>query len=114
MNEKDPHGKQIKEPGAKFDAGKSPVFQGLLDYFPRACLEVAKVSLVGANKYSWKGWEEVPDGVTRYANALGRHLLLEAIEGELDRDTGLLHKAQVCWNSLARLELYLRQHETSK
>jgi len=81
-----------------------------LEYFPRALCEVAKVSGVGAIKYSWKGWESVPDGVGRYGDAIGRHLLAQGYE-EYDKDTGLLHAAQVAWNALARLELILREKE---
>lgn len=113
QGERDPNGLQLKTPGAKADAGKVPVLQGLLDYFPRACLEVARVSTVGANKYSWKGWEKVSDGINRYGNALARHLLYEFIEGPNDADTGLLHASQQAWNALARLELILREQESA-
>lgn len=109
MSEKDPTGKNPHEPGAKLDAGKSPVFQGLIDYFPRACIAVAGISGFGASKYAWKGWQSVPDGVNRYSNALGRHMMLESIEGPFDKDSGLLHKAHAAWNALAALELYLRE-----
>lgn len=109
--EKDPTGISAKTPGAKLDAGKAPVFQGLLDYFPRACLKVAELSAKGASKYSWKGWEKVDDGVNRYANAGARHIVKEAIEGPYDSDPhmqGVLHKTQKAWNSMAELELFLR------
>lgn len=111
-SEKDPNGKSPKEAGAKLDAGKSPIYRGLLDYFPRACLSVAAVSEAGAKKYAWKGWESVPDGINRYSDALGRHIVNESIEGPLDPD-GFLHKACVAWNSLAALELYLRDKESN-
>lgn len=111
FEEKDPNGIAAKTPGAKLDAGKSPVLQGLLDYFPRACLEVARVSEIGAKKYSWKGWEKVLDGPIRYGNALVRHIIAEGIEGPYDKDTGLLHASQEAWNALARLELILREHD---
>ncbi len=111
FTEKDPHGLDLKGGGAKADAGKAPIVRGLIDYFPRACREVASVSARGAEKYSWKGWESVPDGVARYSDALGRHLVSESIEGPTDSDTGLLHKAQIAWNALAALELYLREQE---
>lgn len=110
MTESDPNGKSAKEAGSKLDAGKSPVFQGLLDYFPRACLAVAEVSAAGAAKYAWKGWESVPDGLNRYSNALARHVVNESIQGPYDPD-GFLHKSQVAWNALAVLELYLKENE---
>lgn len=109
MSEKDPNGKNPHEPGAKLDAGKAPIFQGVIDYFPRAIAQVAAVSAFGASKYAWKGWETVPDGVNRYSNAGMRHLIDEAIEGPITIDSGLLHKAHAAWNALAALELTLRK-----
>lgn len=111
FEEKDPTGKAAKEPGSKLDAGKSPVFRGLLQYFPRACRAVANVSLFGANKYTWKGWEKVPDGPNRYGDALARHIVDEQIDGPIDPTTGLMHAAQQAWNALARLELMLQEQE---
>lgn len=111
MTERDPNGLNAKEPGSKLDSGKSPVTRGALAYFPRALLEVAKVSDYGANKYSWKGWQHVKDGINRYGDALARHILYEEIHGEYDPDTSLLHAAHTAWNALARLELILREKE---
>ena len=110
--ESDPFGKQQGQPGAKLDSGKAPVARGALHYFPRAITAVAQLSGIGAKKYSWKGWEEVPDGLNRYGDALARHEL--RIEGDFskrDPDTGVLECCAVAWNSLARLELLLRQME---
>ena len=96
----------------KYDGGKAPVFRGAIDYFPRAISAVASVSLFGANKYAWKGWERVPDGYNRYSDAMVRHLIYEG-EGEvLDPDSGLLHAAHTAWNALARLELLIRQRKS--
>lgn len=114
LPERDPNGVPQGQPGAKLDAGKAPVFQGLLDYFPRACIKVAELSARGAKKYSWKGWESVSDGVNRYANAGARHVVKEAIEGPYDSDPsmeGILHKTQKAWNALAELELFLREQD---
>lgn len=115
--ELDPSGINSKVAGAKLDAGKSPVFRGAIDYFPRALIKVAGVSFAGAMKYSWKGWESVPDGINRYSDAMLRHSLKESIEGPYDLDflnatpaQKVLHKAQIAWNALAVLELYLREH----
>lgn len=113
LKEKDPNGKSPKQPGAKLDAGKSPVWQGLLDYFPMACKAVADVSEGGAIKYAWKGWQDVPDGISRYRNAQARHILDESIEGLYDPD-GFRHLAQNAWNALAALELTLRKEKESK
>ena len=110
--EVDPNGFLAQQPGAKMDAGKIPVAQGVLQYFPRALTAVAEVSQIGARKYSWKGWEKVPDGINRYTNALARHLLAMDTEGTRDADTGCLHLAQVAWNALAALELTIREQAT--
>lgn len=117
-NEADPFGKNSKEPGSKLDSGKPAIFRGLLDYFPRACRAVAEVSMVGANKYSWKGWESVPDGINRYADAGSRHIVDETIEGPWaywDGNIEVLHRAQKAWNAFAELELFLRDngHKTA-
>lgn len=111
MPEFDPNGKSSKEPGSKLDAGKSPVYQGCFQYFPLALEAVARVSEKGAKKYSWKGWETVPDGINRYSNALGRHISKETFE-YLDPDTEEPHAAQIAWNALARLELILREQNS--
>lgn len=113
MKESDPYGYKPNEPGAKLDGGKSPVRRGLLEYFPRACLAVAQVSASGASKYSWKGWETVPDGVDRYGDAEVRHICKAAIEGSVDHDYGHLHATHEAWNSLARLELILKEQENA-
>ena len=108
--EVDPSGKAPHEAGAKLDAGKPRlglIFKG----FARALWEVGKVGTFGADKYSDNGWMEVEDGEERYFDALCRHMLKEAIEGEVDFDSQCLHKAQRCWNDLAELELMLREKE---
>lgn len=118
-NEKDPYGIDPKTGGAKLDFGKSATFQGALAYFPRAIMEVAKVSQYGAGKYHWKGWEKVPDGYNRYSDAMVRHICKESIEGEWDLDAkndpkypgDVRHAAQAAWNALARLELILKDQE---
>lgn len=98
----------------KYDGGKSPVFRGAIDYFPRAISAVAEVSAFGASKYAWKGWEGVSDGYNRYSDAMVRHLIYEG-EGEvLDPDSGLLHAAHTAWNALARLELLIRERSNGK
>jgi hypothetical protein len=111
MTERDPNGVPAGAPGAKLDAGKTPVLRGAVQYFPRALIAVAGVSAYGAEKYTWGGWESVPDGVDRYSDAMGRHLVGEVIDGPIDPLTDLMHAAQVAWNALARLELMLRDIE---
>lgn len=94
--------------GVKLDAGKPPVVRGVLHSFPRALEMIAHVSASGADKYSWDGWLSVPDGVARYTDAMGRHLIAEG-RGRDDPDSGQMHAAHTAWNALARLELMLRE-----
>lgn len=111
-SERDPNGFDLKAGGAKADAGKVPVARGGLHYFPRAITAVAELSAIGANKYSWKGWESVPDGIHRYGDALARHeLKIEDDFSRKDPETGVLEVTAVAWNALARLELILREKE---
>ena len=111
MSESDPYGVKPHTPGAKLDAGKSPVYQGLIDYFPRACQAVADVSHFGAKKYTWKGWESVPGGIERYSDAQVRHMLAECTDERCDPDSGLTHAAHAAWNALAVLELKLKRDD---
>lgn len=103
--ETDPTGLDVHDIGAKMDAGK--VCAGALQGFRHALLAVADVSTHGIDKYRRDSWQEVPDGITRYNDAMWRHLLQE---GD-DADSGISHKAHACWNMLAELELTIREAE---
>lgn len=117
LSEIDPAGLKPAAPGAKLDAGKVDVLRGAIQYFPRALKAIARVSELGAKKYSWKGWESVPDGIRRYGAALMRHLLADNDESTaVDDGPGgvgaeVMHCTQVAWNACARLELVLRKQE---
>jgi len=93
----------------KYDGGKAAVYQGLVNYFPQACLAVAEVSTFGARKYAWDGWADVEGGFERYKNAQHRHALYAAKGEEVDPDSNLLHLAHEAWNAMATLELFLRE-----
>lgn len=112
--EKDPNGLNQNSPGAKLDKGKLQpwlFFQG----FAHALEQVARVTTVGAEKYTPNGWITVPDGQKRYMEAYMRHALKYA-QGEIVDDgpsgTGCLHLAQMIWNLLAVLELQERECTT--
>jgi len=111
--EADPNGVPANAPGAKLDAGKNLVWL-MLEGFPRALEEVAQVTTEGAKKYTPHGWATVPNGVDRYMQGMGRHLL-QVAKGEIwdngPGGIGRMHLAQVCWNALAALELQLRELE---
>jgi hypothetical protein len=112
IKERDPTGRDPHSPGAKLDDGK-PMVSLVLGGFARALLEVARVGTFGAKKYTPNGWLEVPNGIERYTDALGRHLLSEWQGETLDPQTELLHAAHTAWNALARLERMLRDEPTS-
>ena len=107
--------------GVKYDAGKAPIVQGCIHYFPKALLAVSEVSAYGANKYKVpfndKNWMRLDGAFNRYTDGLGRHLALEGLEqtdsGEYDPTgqpgSNLLHAAHAAWNALARLELLLTE-----
>lgn len=104
--------------GKKDDDGKAPVVQGLFRYFPRALKEVAQQSRYGHVKYDIpyedENWSRVEDGIGRYSDAMGRHLLDQFIDGPVDRQSGefkRLHATAIAWNALAYLELTLREEE---
>ena len=90
--------------GVKDDVGKPLVLRGFLQQFPQAIEAVARVSEYGAEKYTWNGWETVPDREERYGEALARHLLKEGYDAE----SSMLHAAHAAWNAMARLEIILR------
>lgn len=105
----------------KYDAGKPAVVRGVLARFPRALLEIAKVSAIGCEKYDLPpddiNFMNVPDGYGRYTDAAGRHLLAELMDGHWNVEHGgalpsegraVLHAAQLAWCALARLEILLR------
>jgi len=87
---------------------ETPVYSGVLMYFPDAIKEVAKCSQVGNDQHH-KGkplhWDRSKSGDE--LDALTRHLL-EA--GTIDTD-GILHSTKVAWRALANLQ---KELETNK
>jgi hypothetical protein len=103
--EKDPNGIPASTPGAKLDTGKAPVMRGCIRYFPRALAVVAKISQKGARKYSWKGWEQVPDGENRYADARGRHAPAGSAVPALRRPSHRARRVQGALRGISRPDL---------
>jgi hypothetical protein len=89
----------------------TPVFSGVLKYFPLAIMEVSRVSKAGNDQHH-KGkplhWDRSKS--TDEADALARHLIQS---GTLDTD-GIRHTAKVCWRALALLEKELEQDEKKR
>ncbi len=88
-------------PGLPSDAAARkalPIGTGVLDYFPLALAEIAKVSLAGQQQHGTTGWDRSKS--TDEADALIRHYL-----GRMGRDTdGNLHSAKMAWRALALLQ----------
>ena len=111
--DEDPNGLDQHSSGAKLDAGKPRV--GLvLGGFANALLEISKVGTYGAAKYTDNGWRDVEDGVSRYSDAMFRHLLQEHSEGLLDKESEMMHAAMAAWNAMARLERILVEMKDGK
>jgi hypothetical protein len=82
-----------------------PVFEGLLMYFPHACLEVARVSKIGNGQHSPgepMHWAR-DKSMDQYNTAL-RHLIDHRLGARYDVD-GARHLAKAAWRVLAALQL---------
>jgi len=85
------------------DARKNvPLARGLLDYFPAALAEVAKVSKYGNDKHNpGEELHHARGKSTDHADCVLRHLV---DRGTIDPDTGMRHSALVAWRALALLQ----------
>lgn len=86
----------------------------VFEEFPRAMLEVAKITAFGAKKHAPRGWQTFTPkyGIRYHLGKVGRHILKRELEGEINHeDGGNLHMAAVAWNALAALENVLKQRE---
>ena len=80
---------------------RTPVFSGVLNYFPDAIKEIARVSLAGNEQHHPDKplhWDR--NKSTDELDALARHLI---DAGTLDTD-GIRHSAKVAWRALANLQ----------
>jgi hypothetical protein len=84
-----------------------PLVSGVLDYFPAALAEIAKVSKAGNDKHNpgeplhWARGKSMDQ-----ADALARHLIER---GGIDPETGMRHSAEMAWRALALLQLELEE-----
>ena len=95
---------------------KPQVYKGGMMRFPLALQMVSKLSLYGSLKYGVKPHEIAghivgDDKYGHLTESLVRHLLEEAQGHPINwSDGGMLHAANVAWNALARLQVYLENH----
>ena len=89
------------------DRKQTPVFSGVLKYFPDAIREVAKCSFAGQQQHNPDlplAWDRSKSGDE--LDALTRHLL---DAGTID-DDGIRHSAKVAWRALANLQKEIERH----
>ena len=80
---------------------ETPIFSGVLRYFPDALAEVARVSKKGNDQHNpGQPLHWAKEKSTDEADALTRHLLQT---GTFDSD-GMRHSAKVAWRALALLQ----------
>lgn len=84
----------------------TPIFSGVLMYFPDAIAEVAKVSKIGNDKHNpgqplhWSRGKS-----DDHLDAASRHLIDAGPDGSGTDENGVLHLAYNAWRSLAKLQL---------
>ena len=97
---------EVKPTDKATDRKATPVFSGVLKYFPNALKEVSKCSKAGNDQHHpdkplhW----DMDKSKDEY-DALTRHLIDHTIN-PID-DDGMLHLTKVAWRALAGLERYL-------
>ena len=88
-----------------------PIGTGVLDYFPKALAEVARVSKVGNDQHNPGEplhWDRSKS--TDESDALIRHFL----ERDKKDNDGTLHAAKMAWRSLSFLEKLIEQRNAEK
>ena len=79
-----------------------PLARGVLDYFPAALAEVARVSKAGNDKHNpGQDMHHARGKSTDHADCLLRHLV---DRGKVDPETGMRHSGEVAWRALALLQ----------
>jgi hypothetical protein len=87
---------------------ETPITTGVLDYFPNAIAEVARVSFVGNQQHNpGQPMHWAKDKSKDHADCISRHLL---DRGTLD-DDGLRHSAKLAWRALALLQIELETEQ---
>ncbi len=88
-------------PNEPSDRKSMPITEGVLDYFPLAIAEVARVSKAGNDQHNpGEPLHWARDKSRDHANCISRHLIER---GGLDSD-GMRHSAKLAWRALALLQ----------
>lgn len=85
---------------------QTPITTGVLDYFPDAIAEVARVSFIGNEQHNpGEPLHWAREKSTDHADCITRHLLER---GQIDTD-GTRHSAKLAWRALALLQIELEE-----
>ena len=101
-------------PSSAEERKATPIYSGVLKYFPKAMAEVAKTSYQGQVQHnpdkplSWDRSKSADD-----LDALSRHLIDRA-SGEVFDTDGVRHSAKVAWRALANLEKELENERSER
>lgn len=88
-----------------------PIVTGVMDYFPLALAEVAKVSVAGNEQHNpGQPLHWAKEKSTDHADCIGRHLVQR---GTIDTDGGR-HSAKMAWRALALLETELEAEQAKQ
>ena len=101
IEETSDEGIEFTDTPIEFTRKQTPIYSGVLKYFPDAIREVARCSYAGNEQHNPNTplhWDRSKSGDE--LDALTRHLL-EA--GTIDSD-GIRHSAKVAWRALANLQ----------
>lgn len=83
----------------------TPVFSGVVGYFPDALLEIAKLSKWGNDKHNPNQPLHWSKGKSNdHADCIMRHLI---DHGKIDEESGLSHTVAMAWRALALLQTEL-------
>ena len=90
---------------------KLPITTGVIDYFPLALAEVARVSLAGNEQHNpGEPLHWAREKSTDQADCIARHLI---DRGKIDKD-GMRHSAKLAWRALALLQIELEGAEDER
>jgi hypothetical protein len=87
----------------------TPIYSGMLNYFPRAAAYVARISVNGNDKHNPGEPLHWAEGKSAdHSDCIARHLVEQ---GTFDPDDGALHDGKLAWRAFAHLETVLKQRE---
>jgi hypothetical protein len=89
----------------------TPIFSGMLNYFPRAAAYVARISVLGNDKHNPGEPLHWAEGKSMdHPDCMVRHMIET---GTFDADDGALHEGKLAWRAFANLETSLKAREAA-